>query len=120
MLNHIGLHVKDVEKSKAFYSAALAPLGYKVLKEFPEWNVVGLGEENPDFWISKEESAGTTHVAFTAVNHAAVDAFYEAAIANGGKDNGKPGIREMYSPTYYAAFAYDPDGNNIEVVSFTP
>lgn len=116
MIEHIGLHVKDVAKSKAFYSAALAPLGYKVLKEYPEWNVIGMGEENPDFWISKEETAGTTHIAFGAKTRAAVDAFYEAAIASGGKDNGKPGIREAYSPTYYAAYVYDPDGNNIEVV----
>ena len=116
MIEHIGLHVKDAGMSKAFYAAALLPLGYKVLKEFPEWNVVGMGEASPDFWISPKENAGSVHIAFGAKTRADVDAFYDAAIKAGGKDNGKPGVRTDYSPTYYAAFVYDPDGNNIEVV----
>lgn len=117
MIDHIGMKVSDINTSKAFYEAALAPLGYKALKEFPEWNVVGFGVDASDFWISQEAHAATSaHVAFTAETHDRVDAFYDAAIKAGGKDNGKPGIREQYSPTYYAAFVLDPDGNNIEVV----
>ena len=117
MIEHIGLHVGDAAKSTAFYKEALAPLGYKVIKEYPEWNVVGMGQEMPNFWISpKEGAAGSVHIAFGAKTRAEVDAFYAAAIKAGGKDNGKPGVRTDYSPTYYAAFVYDLDGNNIEVV----
>ncbi len=117
MIEHIGLHIKDIETSKAFYVAALKPLGYKINAEFPEWGVVGMGtSENSDFWISGKGTQNSVHVAFGAKTHEEVDAFYEAAIAAGGKDNGKPGIRTDYSPTYYAAFVFDPDGNNIEAV----
>ena len=120
MLNHIGIYVRDTEKSKAFYTKALAPLGYKILSEFPEWGVVGFGAgENSDFWISKKEPQ-KAHVAFTADNKKAVDEFHAAALANGGKDNGAPGYRKDYSPGYYAAFAYDPDGSNIEAVFHDP
>ena len=116
MIEHIGLSVSDGAKSKAFYVAALAPLGYKIIKEFPEWNVVGMGQDMPDFWISQKEKPGSAHVAFGAKTRAEVDEFYKVALAAGGKDNGKPGVRTDYSPTYYAAFVTDPDGNNIEVV----
>lgn len=120
MIEHIGLHAKDAKASQAFYVAALKPLGYKVNAEFPEWNVVGMGEsDKSDFWISGGGTGTSTHIAFGAKSHAEVDAFYEAAIAAGGKDNGKPGLRTDYSPTYYAAFVLDLDGNNIEVVCHT-
>ena len=114
MLDHIGLAVSDVAKSKTFFAAALAPLGYKVLMDFGE--AIGLGSERPDFWIAKAPVSAKSHVAFTASNRAAVKAFYDAAIAAGGKDNGAPGLRTQYHPTYYGAFVYDRDGNNIEVV----
>ena len=119
MIDHIGIHVSNIANSKAFYIAALASLGYKVITEIPEWNVFGLGVEQSDVWIAQTEGVrkgNSVHVAFSAKTHEEVDAFYEDAIAAGGEDNGKPGIREEYSPTYYAAFVFDPDGNNIEVV----
>jgi catechol 2,3-dioxygenase-like lactoylglutathione lyase family enzyme len=117
MLDHIGLAVSDVAKSKSFFVSALAPLGYKVLMDFGE--AVGLGADRPDFWIAKAPAA-KSHVAFTAPNRAAVKAFYDAAISAGGKDNGAPGLRTQYHPTYYGAFVYDRDGNNIEVVCHQP
>ncbi len=118
MIHHIGLHTKDAKASQAFYAAALKPLGYKVNAKFPEWDVVGMGEtEKSDFWISGGGTGTSTHIAFRAKSHGEVDAFYEAAIAAGGKDNGAPGLRPHYHAKYYAAFVLDLDGNNIEVVS---
>jgi catechol 2,3-dioxygenase-like lactoylglutathione lyase family enzyme len=120
MLAHVGIYVGDTEKSKAFYTKALAPLGYAVVSEFPEWGVVGFGVGgNSDFWISKKEPQ-KAHVAFTASSKKMVEEFHAAALAAGGKDNGAPGYRKDYSPGYYAAFAYDPDGCNIEVVFHDP
>jgi len=120
MIDHISLGVRDLSVSKAFYAAALAPLGYVVMMEFP--GVLGLGEKGkPDFWLGGGGETGAgRHVAFLAPNRAAVDAFYEAAIRAGGKDNGKPGLRPQYHPNYYGAFVLDPDGHNIEAVCHTP
>jgi catechol 2,3-dioxygenase-like lactoylglutathione lyase family enzyme len=118
MLDHIGLAVSDVAKSKTFFVSALAPLGYKVLMDFGQ-EAVGMGADRPDFWIAKGPVA-KSHVAFAAPNRAAVKAFYDAAISAGGKDNGAPGLRTQYHPTYYGAFVYDRDGNNIEVVCHQP
>lgn len=115
MIDHIGCAVTDYRRAKAFYEKALAPLGIKVAMEFGE--ACGMGDERPFFWIAKAEKAAPLHVAFAAKDRAAVDAFYTAAIAAGGKDNGKPGIRAQYHPTYYGAFVLDPDGNNIEAVN---
>jgi catechol 2,3-dioxygenase-like lactoylglutathione lyase family enzyme len=117
MLDHIGLAVSDVAKSKAFFTSALAPLGYKPLMDFGE--AVGFGADRPDFWISKGTPA-KLHVAFAAPERSIVDAFHKAAIGAGGKDNGKPGLRKEYHPTYYGAFIHDPDGNNIEAVCHKP
>ena len=117
MLDHVGLVVSDYEKSKAFYQRALAPLGYKVLMDFGQ--AAGFGTERPDFWLSGGEGAspsGPIHLCFAAADQATVDAFHVAALAAGGEDNGKPGIRAIYHPTYYGAFILDPDGNNIEAV----
>jgi catechol 2,3-dioxygenase-like lactoylglutathione lyase family enzyme len=111
MLDHIGIPVSDVARSKQFFVAALAPLGYKVITDFGE--AVGIG---PDLWIGKGQPGSALHIAVSAPERGLVDAFYRAAIAAGGRDNGKPGIRAQYHPNYYAAFVYDPDGNNIEVV----
>lgn len=116
MIDHVALNVKDKAKSKAFYEQALTPLGYATVMDFPEGT--GLGPQGkPVFWIARRDpvSAGA-HVAFHCKNRQAVDAFYEAAIAAGGQDNGKPGIRAQYHPSYYGAFVLDPDGNNVEAV----
>jgi predicted lactoylglutathione lyase len=120
MIDHISLKVGDITKSKEFYTKALAPLGYKVHMEFPEWKTVGLGAEKPDLWISQTESAQASHIALMTSDKASVDAFYKAATEAGGKDNGAPGYRKDYSPGYYAAFVHDPDGHNLEVVFHDP
>lgn len=120
MLDHVTLKVKDLRKARAFYAAALAPLGYEVLMEFE--GVLGMGaDQKPDFWISQEpENARPIHLAFVAPSRKAVDAFHAAALAAGAKDNGKPGVRAEYHPTYYAAFVLDQDGHNIESVVHRP
>lgn len=119
MIDHISIGVRDLEKSKAFYAAALAPLGYALMMEFP--GVAGLGEKGkPDFWLGAGEVGARHHVAFLAPDRKTVDAFYEAAIRAGGKDNGAPGLRPQYHPNYYGAFVLDPDGHNIEAVCHTP
>jgi catechol 2,3-dioxygenase-like lactoylglutathione lyase family enzyme len=120
MIDHVTADVTDVERAKAFYSQALAPLGYSLQAEFPGAAGFGTGEGIPDFWISSSEDRGATHVAFTAPDRAAVDAFHAAATAAGAEDNGAPGVREHYHQNYYAAFVHDPDGNNIEAVSHRP
>ena len=116
MLDHIGIQVGDLERSKTFYAAALAPLGYGLAYEFDEGAGFGSGEGIPDFWISKGDPKTSTHVAFHVDERSAVHAFHEAALAAGGSDNGAPGPRPQYTPTYYAAYVHDPDGHNIEVV----
>jgi catechol 2,3-dioxygenase-like lactoylglutathione lyase family enzyme len=115
MIDHVGLSVSDSEKSKAFYQAALAPLGITLLMSFGDEHGFG-SDGKPYFWIGRRDRVGPTHVAFNVASRALVDAFYAAAIAAGGKDNGGPGIREMYHPTYYGAFVLDPDGHNVEAV----
>ena len=120
-LDHIGLDVSDYEASKAFYAAALAPLGMRMLME-PIPEVGGFGEDFPFFWIGCRDR-GTdngVHVAFTAEDRETVDAFHAAALAAGGSANGGPGVREIYHPDYYGAFVLDPDGNNVEAVCHTP
>src|SRR5262245_16076782 len=116
MIDHLSLYVSDFARSKRFYEAALAPLGYKTLMEFPG-PVAGLGADGkPDFWLAPGKLGHTMHIAFTAAERAVVDAFYRAAITAGGQDNGGPGLRREYHPNYYGAFVLDPDGNNIEAV----
>lgn len=122
-LDHISIATANYAKSLAFYEAALAPLGIKTHMKFegPEGNVAGLGRDMPDFWIGDGGAVqGRIHIAFSAPNRAAVDAFYAAAMAAGAKDNGAPGLRAHYHPTYYAAFVFDPDGHNIEAVCHAP
>lgn len=121
MLDHIGIPVTDYARSRSFYAAALKPLGHELLMEFP--GVGGFGSNRkPAFWIGQED--GTigegTHVAFAAKDRAAVDAFYAAAVAAGGRDNGKPGLRPEYHASYYGAFVLDPDGHNVEACSHGP
>ncbi|HEX3408564.1 MAG TPA: VOC family protein [Caulobacteraceae bacterium] len=127
MLDHVSLAVSDTRKAKAFYDAALAPVGVTVMFAPPAdaaGNVshVGYGSDGrPYFWIGQGELAsGRAHVAFTAATRAAVDAFYAAGLAAGGRDNGAPGLRPHYHPNYYGAFVLDPDGHNIEAVCHAP
>jgi catechol 2,3-dioxygenase-like lactoylglutathione lyase family enzyme len=125
MLDHIGLAVSDLDRSRAFYEAALAPIGLVLLKT-QEHNDVGgrvvmfgpAGGE-PELVIADGERPGEgNHVAFRVEDEAQVDAFHAAALAAGGRDNGAPGIRAKYAPDYYAAFVFDPDGFNIEAVCY--
>ena len=123
MLDHLGLTVSDFKRAKAFYDAALAPLGVAVMMEVtPEQtggsSHLGYGSDGkPYVWIGDAgATTGSLHVAFVAPDRATVDAFYAAALAAGGRDNGPPGLREHYHPTYYGAFVLDPDGHNIEAV----
>jgi catechol 2,3-dioxygenase-like lactoylglutathione lyase family enzyme len=123
MFDHVGLNVRDYRVSRAFYEQALAPLGYRVVMAVDEWKAAGFGtrDDKPEFWISEREPFGTgTHVAFQCEDRATVEAFHAAALAAGGRDNGPPGIRAHYHPTYYGAFAHDPDGNNVEAVCHRP
>jgi catechol 2,3-dioxygenase-like lactoylglutathione lyase family enzyme len=112
--------VSHYEASKAFYEKALAPLGITLLME-PVPQVGGFGGDFPFFWIARRERGPDSgiHVAFTAEDRETVDAFHAAALAAGGKDNGGPGVREIYHPSYYGAFVLDPDGNNVEAVCQT-
>jgi catechol 2,3-dioxygenase-like lactoylglutathione lyase family enzyme len=121
MIDHVGFDVADLQKSRAFYLQALAPLGYGVVMEWEKW--VGFGAEGkPDFWIVGNGKATTPHlhVAFRAKSRSDVDAFYTAALKAGASDNGAPGVREHYHPNYYGAFVIGPDGHNIEAVCHTP
>lgn len=120
MLDHVTANVSDIGQAKEFYSQALAPLGYSLQMDFESAAGFGAGEGIPDFWIGSSDERGATHVAFSAPDRPAVEAFYEAAVAAGGKDNGAPGLRPQYHETYYAAYVHDPDGNNIEAVTHRP
>jgi catechol 2,3-dioxygenase-like lactoylglutathione lyase family enzyme len=127
MLDHIGLAVTDLERSKAFYLASLKPLGLGLIQEVTAAETggeahAGFGEGGkPFFWIgSGARPKGGTRVAFAAQTRAEVDAFYRAALAAGGKDNGAPALRPHYHPNYYGAFVIDPDGNNVEAVCHRP
>jgi len=127
MLAHVGLIVGDIEKSKKFYTEALKPIGYQMLREYgvtPTRPAASAGFGEPpraDLWIYQGvPSKAAVHVAVQVNKRALVDAFYRAAIAAGGKDNGAPGLRPQYSSAYYGAFVLDPDGYNIEVVCREP
>jgi catechol 2,3-dioxygenase-like lactoylglutathione lyase family enzyme len=119
VLDHVGVNVSDYERSKAFYEAALAPLGLGVVREV-EAAAAGFGGANrrPFFFVERRPPPvrGGLHVAFTADDRPTVDAFHAAGLAAGGTDNGGPGERPAYHPDYYGAFVLDPDGNNIEAV----
>jgi len=123
-LDHVQLSVEDYTRAKAFYAKALEPLGFSLMMEFPPDKPMhgGFGAEGkPFFWItSGARQTPPTHIAFGAPSRAVVDAFYAAAMAAGGTDNGPPGLREMYHPTYYGAFVRDPEGHNIEAVCHDP
>jgi catechol 2,3-dioxygenase-like lactoylglutathione lyase family enzyme len=134
MIDHMGISPAEIEYARQFYDAALKPLGIvKVMEVTPEqtgrYHGIGYGTgRKPFFWLSSDSRSvsvegqrGTgIHIAFEAESRAAVDAFYRAAMAQGGRDNGRPGIRPHYHPAYYAAFVIDPDGVNVEAVCQKP
>lgn len=117
MYDHIGFKVKDLAASLRFYEAALAPLGHVLCSQ--DDSGAGFGPAGaPALWLyaSKAAKGAGVHIAFRAKNHEAIDRFHKQGLKAGGRDNGKPGLRADYSPTYYAAFLIDPDGNNVEAV----
>jgi catechol 2,3-dioxygenase-like lactoylglutathione lyase family enzyme len=123
IFDHAGIKVTDFDRSLAFYTAALGTLGIKPLMnfEYEGDRHAGFGLTRPEFWIgTSREKAGGVHFAFTARSRAEVTAFHTTALATGGRDNGGPGLRAEYSPNYFAAFVFDPDGNNIEAVCHAP
>jgi catechol 2,3-dioxygenase-like lactoylglutathione lyase family enzyme len=120
MIDHIGIQVTNLDTSAAFYTKALAPLGYELVMRV-EQVAAGFGVGGkPDFWIGVGKPTDKIHIAIRAKGRAEVRAFHDAAIAAGGTDNGPPGIREHYHPSYYGAFVLDPDGHNIEAVCHDP
>jgi catechol 2,3-dioxygenase-like lactoylglutathione lyase family enzyme len=126
MIDHIGFSVSDYPRAKAFYEKALSPLGYVLVKEVQQdendAKAAGFGANGkPDFWIGGEGGLNKpVHIAIVAKDRPTVDAFYQAALAAGARDNGAPGLRAHYHPNYYGAFVLDADGNNIEAVCHTP
>lgn len=130
MIDHLTIVVSDYERSKAFYIAALAPLGYEVVMELtremipqlPVDATIGLGiGGKPTVWLRGAEGAVTpTHIALSAKDRATVEAFHAAALEAGAKDHGGPGLRAHYHPDYYGAFVLDPDGYNLEAVCHDP
>jgi catechol 2,3-dioxygenase-like lactoylglutathione lyase family enzyme len=112
MIEHVSLRCSNPRKSRKFYEQALAPLGYQMDREYGDaFGFIHGGRH--DFWVTKGKVGTPTHLAFHASDEAAVDSFYSAALAAGGKDNGPPGPRKEYG---YAAFVLDPDGHNVEAV----
>jgi catechol 2,3-dioxygenase-like lactoylglutathione lyase family enzyme len=133
MIDHTGITASNLARSKSWYQAALAPIGYMLLHELPasvtgHADVVAFGDattKRATWWVagprpSHGATQPPTHTAFSVATRAQVDGFYKAAVAAGGQDNGAPGVRPHYHASYYAAFVRDPDGHNIEVVCHVP
>ncbi len=128
MLDHIVINVSDLERSKSFYLATLTPLNYILIKEFKEAASFGVTDGHGksmdpggDFWIAKGiPQSPRIHFTFSAVSRSTVDKFYDCALAAGGKNNGRPGLRTHYHKNYYATYIFDPDGYNIEAVCHLP
>lgn len=124
MLDHVSIGVRDLRATKAFYDAALAPLGYACLSEGD--SSLGYGRDGVALWINRSarpvpaDAESGLHFCFAAPTRASVDAFHAAALANGGRDNGAPGLRADYDPDYYAAFVVDPDGYRLEAYCGKP
>jgi catechol 2,3-dioxygenase-like lactoylglutathione lyase family enzyme len=122
MIDHMSLSVGDFAGMLAFYEAALAPLGITTMMRLGkdvtgDYELAGLGREKPFLWIAEGGKATPhIHLAIRADNREEVEAFYKAAIAAGGTDNGGPGLRPHYHPGYYGAFVLDPEGHNLEAV----
>jgi catechol 2,3-dioxygenase-like lactoylglutathione lyase family enzyme len=124
MIDHIGIPVADIEKARAFYDKALAPLGLGRMMDLTAEQVgkpsSGYGDGRRfSFWINQQPVL-PLHFAFIAENRAAVDAFHKAAIAAGATDHGAPGLRPHYHKDYYGAFVLDADGHNVEAVCRLP
>lgn len=125
-IDHVSLSVGDIAKARAFYEPALAPLGIAVTMEVPtEFTdgivVIGMGADHPFFWLAEAgRQSPRMHLAFGADSRDKVDAFFAAALAAGGTDNGAPGLRPHYHENYYGAFVLDPEGHNIEAVCHRP
>ena len=122
MIDHLGINTGDFARSKAFYDAVFTALGGTLMMTVPPeytggMGVIGYGRDHPVFWVHENARQSVQHVAFTARSRAEVQAFHDAALAAGGRDNGAPGLRPEYRATYFAAFVLDPDGNNIEAVT---
>jgi len=121
VLDHVGIQCADLAASAAFYDAALAPLGFRKLMDVTV--AIGYGADKPDFWIGVFDSGEgfrESHIAFTAADRAAVDAFFEAAVAAGAEVLHRPAVHAEYHEHYYSAFVRDPDGNNVEAVAHRP
>jgi catechol 2,3-dioxygenase-like lactoylglutathione lyase family enzyme len=118
MLNHVSIGVSDIARTKRFYDAVLQPLGYRCLSDGVD--SLGYGSEVVALWIGAAkhpvpaDEASGLHFCFTAPTRQSVNAFHAAALRHGGRDNGRPGLREDYGADYYAAFVVDPDGYRIE------
>ena len=117
MFDHIGLKVNDIAASVRFFAAALEPLGFVTGPSDGMSASFGL-PSSPTLWLSQATHSGGIHIAFSSGTRAAVEAFYARGLAAGGVDNGPPGLRPDYGPTYFAAFLIDPDGNNVEAVCY--
>jgi catechol 2,3-dioxygenase-like lactoylglutathione lyase family enzyme len=113
---HVAVNVTDWERAKAFYEPVLGLLGYRIVYEEDGVLAYFADDRGLDFGIGRRDPVGGAHVAFECDERASVDAFHAAALEAGGRDNGPPGLRPQYAPSYYAAYAHDPDGNNIEAV----
>ncbi len=120
ILDHIGMSVSDYERSKAFFTAALAPLRIELVMEVEGW--AGFGRSGrPQFWFGVGQAPQKPmHIAFAAESREQVRRFHAAALEAGAKDNGPPGVREIYHPHYYGAFVIGPDGHNVEAVCHAP
>lgn len=121
MIDHISIGVRDLPRSVRFYAAALAPLGFTMLVDTPAR--AAFGTKYPELWLNARsamrpvETDTGAHLCLRARTREAIDAFYGAALADGGSDDGAPGLRAATQVTYYAAFVRDPDGNRIEVMT---
>lgn len=121
MIDHVQVKTSNQASSRRFYEKALAPLGYEVMMELEDGQLIGMGIGGKlDFLFSSGNATSLVHVAFRAADRATVDAFHAAALAAGGRDNGAPGLRPEYHAGYYGAFVLDPDGNNVEAVFHDP
>lgn len=119
ILDHLTLQVADQATSRVFYLQALAPLGIGIVVEFGEVTAFGRDGKG-ELWLTAGEPQRPMHIAFAAATRAEVDAFHAAALAAGGRDNGAPGVRAIYHPSYYGAFVIAPEGHNIEAVCHRP
>jgi uncharacterized protein (DUF1330 family)/catechol 2,3-dioxygenase-like lactoylglutathione lyase family enzyme len=117
MFDHVSLKVRHFQRSLAFYRAALAPLGFEAQELDEKGKSVGFGPKGAvALWLAEGAASSSVHLAFESPNRIAVEQFFDAALASGGRDNGKAGLRQDYAKDYFAAFVLDPDGNNVEAV----